>query len=492
MKAKKNSQNKPTSDLFYVFSLMVLCLIILVDAGVAQDDIKSRIFQKIDLLLKQAKAEQTDLLSPSNYAKALEKYEDASKDFDKGKNIQKKVEEINSLLESAIENSKLAKITFDHLLVAREDALEANAIEFSQDLYEKAEDEFLDAAKTLEKGSVNKAKEKSIKVEKLFREAELVAIKVSIIGNVKKLLNQAEEQNVQEYAPISLKRSQALLMEAEKILNSNRSAKTDAREKAEAASYEVKHAIYLANQIKSLKGNDGNWEKLMLKHENYLAKILTNLGFEPAFDEGFEKPVKSAAGAIQNLKKEIKQMSDEISSQDQMMASLQSDLNNLKAELDKSKEKQEGLKAKLLLEQQERDKFKKIESILGREQAKVLREGDQIRIRLTGLNFRSGKAIIEPDFFNLLTQLQRVIRLFPNHYITIEGHTDNIGDERFNQSLSLKRAKAVMTYLMANMDLSVQQISAIGYGESKPIASNENQMGRAQNRRIDVVLSPTP
>ncbi len=492
MKAKKFSKNKSTSELLYAFSLMVLCLIILVDAGVAQDDIKSRIFQKIDLLLKQAKAEQSDLLSPSNYAKALEKYEDASKDFDKGKNIQKKVEEINSLLESAIENSKLAKITFEHLLIAREDALEANAIEFSQDLYEKAEDKFLDAAKTLEKGSVNKAKEKSIKVEKLFREAELVAIKVSIIGNVKKLLNQAEEQNVHKYAPISLKRSQALLMEAEKILNSNRSAKTDAREKAEAASYEVKHAIYLANQIKSLKGDDGNWEKLILKHENYLAKVLTNLGFEPAFDEGFEKPVKSAATAIQDLKKEIKQMSDEISSQDQMMASLQSDLNNLKAELDKSKEKQEGLKAKLLLEQQERDKFKKIESILGREQAKVFREGDQIRIRLAGLNFRSGKAIIEPDFFNLLTQLQRVIRLFPNHYITIEGHTDNIGDERLNQSLSLKRAKAVMTYLMANMDLSVQQISAIGYGESKPIASNENQMGRAQNRRIDVVLSSTP
>lgn len=485
-------RDKTSTISILIIFLGIFSIYCFADSVFAQEDIKSRIFQQADELLRQAKAEQADLLSPTNYARAVEKHEDASKDFEKGKNIQKKIEEIKALLESAIENSKLAKITFEHLLIAREDALGANAIEFSQELYEKAEDEFLDAAKTLEKGSVNKAKEKSIKVEKEFRGAELQAIKVSIIGNVKNLLSQAEEQNVEKYAPISLKRSQALLLEAEKILNSNRGAKTEAREKAEEANYEVKHAMYLATLIKSLKGNDTNWEKLILKDENYMAQILTNLGFTPAFDEGFEKPVKSAAAAIQNLKKEIKQMSDEISSQDQMMASLQSDLNNLKAELDKSKEKQEGLKAKLLLEQQERDKFKKIESILGKEQAKVFREGDQIRIRLTGLNFKSGKDVIEPDFFNLLTQLQRVIRLFPNHYITIEGHTDNIGDERMNQSLSLKRAKAVMTYLMANMQLSVQQISAIGYGESKPIASNETQSGRSQNRRIDVVLSPTP
>ncbi|MFZ5519373.1 MAG: OmpA family protein [Candidatus Zhuqueibacterota bacterium] len=485
-KGRKNYVVLAFSQLIVVLSLVQVPLLF------GQNDVKARIFQETEMLLKQAKGEQADLLSPTNYAGAIEKYEDASREFDHGKNVQKKIEETNDLLTAAIENSKIARLTFSHLLAAREDALEANAIEFSQDLYEKAENEFLNTAKVLEKGSVNKAKEQAIKVEQLFREAELVAIKASIIGNVKNLLAQAYEENVHKYAPISLKSSQALLLESEKILNSDRSAKTEAREKAEAARYEANHAMYLANLIKSMEGDETNWEKLILKHENYMAQLLANLGFKPAFDEGFETPMKSANLAIQNLKQEIKQLSDEISSQDQMMASLQSDLNNLKIELDKSKEKQEGLKAKLLLEEQEKDKFKKIESILGKEQAKVFREGDQVRIRLLGLNFNSGNAIIEPDYFNLLTQLQRVIRLFPNNYITIEGHTDNVGDERLNQSLSLKRAKAVMTYLMANMQLSVQQISALGYGESKPIASNETSVGRAQNRRIDVVLSPTP
>jgi len=488
-------QRRRSRNIFPVPVFLVLTFVLAlfqVSVLFAQNDIKTRIFHETELLIKQAKGEQADLLSPTNYAGAIEKYEEASREFDRGKNVQKKIEEINGLLNAAIENSKLARLTFSHLLVAREDALEANAIEFSQELYEKAEDEFLNTAKVLERGSVNKAKEQAIKVEQYFREAELLAIKTSIIGNVKNLLTQAYEEDVHKYAPISLKASQSLLLDSEKILNSDRSAKTEAREKAEAARYEATHAMYLANLIKSMKGDETNWEKLILTHENYMAQLLTNLGFKPAFDQGFEAPVKSASLAIQNLKQEIKQLSDEISSQDQMMASLQSDLNNLKVELDKSKEKQEGLKAKLLLEEQEKDKFKKIESILGKEQAKVFREGDQIRIRLLGLNFNSGNAVIEPDYFNLLTQLQRVIRLFPNYYITIEGHTDNVGDERLNQSLSLKRAKSVMTYLMANMQLSVQQISAIGYGESKPIASNETPLGRAQNRRIDVVLSPTP
>ncbi|MCD4664849.1 MAG: OmpA family protein, partial [Bacteroidales bacterium] len=137
------------------------------------------------------------------------------------------------------------------------------------------------------------------------------------------------------------------------------------------------------------------------------------------------------------------------------------------------------------------EKFRKIESIFKKNEAMVLREGDQIKIRLIGLNFRSGKAVINPEYFNMLTKLQRAIRLFPDYHLTIEGHTDNKGDDRTNQSLSLRRARAVRSYLIANMGIAEDQISAIGYGESKPIASNTNAQGRAQNRRIDVVLAPT-
>lgn len=489
----KNSCNESLVSRSFLFVLFIVTCATLIFCSfvLAQDEVKARVFQKTTDLLSQAKAEQADLLSPIVYAKAVAIYEASSKDFDRGKNVQKKITEINGLLESAVENAKLAKVTFPHLLVAREDALEANAVEFARELYEKAEGLFSETTKILEKGDINKAKEKSLNAERQFREAELVAIKVSIVGNVKEHLKQAQDNDVHKYTPITFNRSQILLAEAEKILNSNRSAKTDARQKAEVAAYEVKHATFLANVIQKLRKDDANWEKLILQNEKYLSQIITQLGFTPEFDQGFEKPVNAAVEAINNLKQEKQQLANEVSSQDKTIEALNSDIIKLKAELDKSKEQEAGLKAKLSLEQQQREKFKKVESIFSRDEAKVLREGDQIRIRLIGLNFQSGKAVIDPRYFRLLTKLQRVINLFSEHHITIEGHTDNKGDNRTNQSLSLRRAQAVKSYLMANMGLIDSQISAAGYGESKPIASNETLFGRAQNRRIDVVLTPS-
>ncbi len=72
----------------------------------------------------------------------------------------------------------------------------------------------------------------------------------------------------------------------------------------------------------------------------------------------------------------------------------------------------------------------------------------------------------------------------------VEGHTDSRGSERLNERLSQNRADAVMNYLISTMHIPPYRISAIGYGEDKPIASNENEAGRAKNRRIDLLITP--
>ena len=488
-----NSFNKTKlTSWFSIFVLLFSMFVALMTGSpvLGQEEIKARLFQKATELMNEAKAEQADLLSPTLYAKANEKYESASKDFDRGKNVQKKINETNILLQQAIENAKLAKVTYPHLLTSREDALEAKAVDFAQNLYEKAEKLFIETARTLEKGDIKRAKEKSLTAERSYREAELVAIKASIIGNVKKSLKQAQDDGVHKYALLTYQHSRKLLADAEKILTSDRSAKSDARKKAEMAAYEVQHAIFLADVIKKLKKDDANWEKLILQNEKYLSRIIAELGFEPEFDQGFDKPVNAAVDAIKNLKQEKQQLANEISSQDKTIESLESDLMKLRSDLDKTKEQQAGLKAKLALEQKRKEKFRKVESIFGKKEAKVIREGDQIRLRLIGLQFRSGKDIIEPRYFSLLTKLQRVINLFPDHHITIEGHTDDRGNASTNQLLSTRRAQAVKAYLIANMGLLDSQVAALGYGEAKPIANNETESGRAQNRRIDVVLSP--
>ena len=125
-----------------------------------------------------------------------------------------------------------------------------------------------------------------------------------------------------------------------------------------------------------------------------------------------------------------------------------------------------------------------------RDEAHVFRDSNEIYIRLVGLSFESGSADISAANFHLLTKVQDAIRVFPNSQIVIEGHTDSHGGDDMNLVLSENRAESVRQYLLAQMALSGEGVTAIGYGETRPVANNETPQGRARNRRIDVRIMP--
>lgn len=456
------------------------------------DELRQNLFGEADKLMVQAQAEQAAVLSPENFKAATIKYNEAAKDFKDGKplkEIERKLAEVQQRLSQCLEVAKLGKLTFASSLKAREDALNANAPEFAPPEFEKAENEFIAAAKKLEKGDVKNAKRTIPEIDQLYRTAELVAIKTSIIGAVRNLIEEAKKEEAHKYTPITFANAQKLLNEAEAILNSNRRSETSAKEKAENAEIEAKHAIFLTRQIKRLRRNPQDWENFVLEREVLIEQIAKELGFKAQFDEGMDNPLKRILKITQNLQKEKKELMTEV---DEKNAELQ----NLRAELQKYKEKEQGLQAELQekqyrleLKRQREEKIKALEGMFTPDEAIVLRRGNQIIIRLIGLSFPSGKSTIEPEYFSLLTSVQRAIRNFPEATITIEGHTDAIGNDRYNENLSYERAMAVKQYLLANMGLDESRITALGYGESRPIASNETSEGRAQNRRIDLVLT---
>mgnify|MGYP003320658579 FL=1 len=112
------------------------------------------------------------------------------------------------------------------------------------------------------------------------------------------------------------------------------------------------------------------------------------------------------------------------------------------------------------------------------------------------LLFKSGKWDIEREGKKALTQLSRVLEKNPDISILIEGHTDNvpftsIGDLESNWDLSTKRATAVVKILLKNNQILPQNLTAAGRSEYLPIAPNSSKEGRASNRRIEVILSPS-
>ncbi len=107
------------------------------------------------------------------------------------------------------------------------------------------------------------------------------------------------------------------------------------------------------------------------------------------------------------------------------------------------------------------------------------------RIILRGVNFDFDKSNIRPDARPVLDEAVRTLKEEPNIRVRIEGHTDSIGSEAYNQRLSQRRADAVKAYLVAE-GIAASRLETVGFGESQPVASNDTADGRAQNRRAEL------
>jgi OOP family OmpA-OmpF porin len=103
------------------------------------------------------------------------------------------------------------------------------------------------------------------------------------------------------------------------------------------------------------------------------------------------------------------------------------------------------------------------------------------------IRFESGRATIDPDSAGLLDRLIETALRCPTATVEIEGHTDGDGDAAFNQGLSEKRAQAVSEYLV-RAGLPADRFPPVGFGSTKPVAGNDTDDGKAQNRRIEFVV----
>ncbi len=103
--------------------------------------------------------------------------------------------------------------------------------------------------------------------------------------------------------------------------------------------------------------------------------------------------------------------------------------------------------------------------------------------------FDFGKSDIKAKYHDELDKVGNFLKEFPKSKGTIEGHTDSIGSPKSNQKLSVARAEKVAGYLNKKFGIDAGRITAKGYGESKPVASNKDAAGRAQNRRIETAFS---
>jgi outer membrane protein OmpA-like peptidoglycan-associated protein len=109
------------------------------------------------------------------------------------------------------------------------------------------------------------------------------------------------------------------------------------------------------------------------------------------------------------------------------------------------------------------------------------------RLSLRGVTFEFNKATIKPESYPILNEAADLLRKNDKVKVEIQGHTDSVGSDAYNQKLSEKRAASVLNYLI-QQGIESWRLTSKGLGESMPVASNKTNAGRSQNRRIDFLI----
>ncbi len=124
------------------------------------------------------------------------------------------------------------------------------------------------------------------------------------------------------------------------------------------------------------------------------------------------------------------------------------------------------------------------------EGASIQRDADTLALTFkSDVLFDVDSALLKPGAHDELFRVARVLNQYPQTTLLVAGHTDSTGSEAYNQRLSERRAEVVKNALVGN-GVDPQRIRTVGYGESRPIASNATESGRQLNRRVEIRIEP--
>lgn len=428
-------------------------------------------FKDTDVLVEEARQLEAKILAPKNYAAAEKSYSTARKHAEAGRmdKATKELVKVNTYLRNAIEAAKIAQVTFADTLKARDRAIAAESAKFEPALWSEAEEELVKAARKLEAGDLKGAQILGNRAGKAYNDTELAAIKTAIVGNARVLLAEADANpnKVERNAPITLGQAKSLVAQAEASLDVNRYERDEPLALATEAEYQARHAMYLAGQAQMLQDRRMTAEELILKWEKPLRDVAGALEVTTDMSSGYAAAGEAALDRANNL------------------VALNSEKNVLISELEVQLDDSEAiLQETARLKQQ----FADVESLFASNEADLMVINNDLVLRLTSMTFPAGRAVIESRYYGLLNRVQRAIDIFNDVPVVVEAHTDSQGENDANLVLSQQRANAVRTYLIANSTIAPTRISSEGFGESRPIASNMYEDGRAKNRRIDIVF----
>ena len=448
--------------LAFVLSLAVGCA----SSGVrlTQDEIynKFKSIASLDQSLARAKENEVDVFAPEGFVQArnslTESIEFASKgDEDQAERKARKGLKILKKSETDAENTKQFMWEVNEY---RERTRKSGAPELFKEEYENVEKMLHEACVLFEHGKINEAKDRRPALLNTYSKLEIRALEEGTLELAKAAFEQAKYIDADDYAPKTFQLARKELNLAISTLKMDPTNIDKANEHAKLASALAKKACQIADLARVFERREYSREDVLLWYWQQLTKINEPFENELNFEQSNRMVIRSLHNKISSLV-ESQHIAENI---------------------------RKGYEAKERRDRIANQKFEYVQSLFNSKEAQVYRKGDNVLISACGFYFPSGGAEILAQNFELLNKIISALRQFPGSRLEISGHTDSIGDEETNLPLSRKRAENIAKFLVEVGNIESANIITRGYGESRPVASNETAEGRAKNRRIELMI----
>ncbi len=191
--------------------------------------------------------------------------------------------------------------------------------------------------------------------------------------------------------------------------------------------------------------------------------------------------IRAKAAALERTRLQqdrIAAQTELVATQDEIFKLERGYASSLKADLDEQKRKAATAK------DDAEKRFSELNSAL----IQVSKDARGTIISMSDILFDVGKATLTQDLKTNLAKIAGILTIYKDANVQVEGHTDNVGGEEYNQKLSEKRAGNVMEFMINPGGIAAARLSSMGYGFSKPLADNATKEGRQKNRRVDLVI----
>jgi outer membrane protein OmpA-like peptidoglycan-associated protein len=399
----------------------------------------NREIEIVDNQLKEARSDQMDVLAPATFKNASD-YLDEAKDARANNKSQSttlhRIAEAKAYLGKGHELVAVVNQLMPNVVERRQQALAANAGGYFQKEMTAVDDDLVDLTRDVERGDTTRAEKGRDGLEQRYSKIELDSIRRATLGEAYQNLNDALHEGAKKLTPQTLAAAQKQLGEDDKQVTANRHDADILKKCGQDATQVSQHLLKLVREAK-------------IASQKNPEQIATQFEADQMAQQQTQQRLNSKNGVVEDLAGQNQQL-------------------------------EKGARLEKAYEYASRQ--------FNPNEAEVYKQGNQILIRLKGMQFPYNQAVITTKSYPLLAKIEDVLKEIQPKVVAIEGHTDSTGTPATNKKLSQARAQAIADYLTYNGFKPAERLDAIGYGDSKPIAPNTTSNGRAQNRRVDLIL----